>query len=286
MKHLQYSNKTIALAVSLAAAAGSALAEGDSLSTAISPVSNPIYFESALIESEVRPIFIHQRIDSDFVGGNANVYAVQLRWAVNDRLAIIATKDGYIDLNADAIPHQTGWANVAAGLKYALIKDEEHAFQLTPGLTFEIPLGQHDVFQGRGDGVWNVFTSAVKGFGNFHVTANVGVNAPNDMDAQTANFHGSVQLDYWVCQWFIPLVSFNSFTTLTEADGPAFASEGFDLINFGSSAAKGQTQAAVGFGFRSRLLKDLDFGFTYEFGVTGDPDIFRDRYTADVIWRF
>ena len=169
--------KSVLLAT-LAATAGPALAADDSLSTAISPVSNPIYFESALIESEVRPIYMHHSIDEDFVGGNANVYALQLRWAVTERLAIIATKDGYIDLNPDALPHQTGWADVAAGLKYAVIKDEEHAFVLTPGLTFEIPLGQEDVFQGNGDGMWNVFTSAMKGFCNFHMTCNVGFNVP------------------------------------------------------------------------------------------------------------
>jgi hypothetical protein len=40
---------------------------------------------------------MHHRLDSGFVvGGSVNVYAVQLRYAVNDRLAIIATKDGCI----------------------------------------------------------------------------------------------------------------------------------------------------------------------------------------------
>lgn len=270
----------------LAAAAGSALAADDSLSTAISPVSNPIYFESALVQSEVRPIYMHHKIDSDFVGGDANVYALQLRWAVTERLAIIATKDGYIDLNPDAIPHQNGWADVAAGVKYAVIKDEEHAFILTPGVTFEIPVGQEKVFQGNGDGMWNVFASGVKGFGKFHVTGNVGFNVPNNTDQETANFHGSLQLDYFLSRWFIPLVSFNSFTTISSADGPAFETEGFDLINFGSSAAKGTTQAAVGVGFRSRILASLDFGFAYEWGVTDKPDIFDQRATVDAIWRF
>ena len=67
---------------------------------------------------------------------------------------------------------------------------------------------------------------------------------------------------------------------------PAFGTEGFDLINFGSSAAKGTTQAAVGVGFRSRILSSLDFGFAYEWGVTDKPDIFDQRATVDAIWRF
>jgi hypothetical protein len=62
--------------------------------------------------------------------------------------------------------------------------------------------------------------------------------------------------------------------------------EGFDLINFGSSKAAGATQAAFGGGFRSRVLDNLDLGLAYEFGITGQEDIFRDRVTVDVSWRF
>ena len=64
--------------------------------SAISPVANPLFFESPLIQSEARPIFIYHNFDDKFIGGFARVYAVQLRWAVTERLAIIATKDGYI----------------------------------------------------------------------------------------------------------------------------------------------------------------------------------------------
>lgn len=273
-------------AAALAVTSGLTLQAEDSFDTIVSPVTNPIYFESALIQSEVRPIYMHHRIDDDFVGGDANVYALQLRWAVTDRLAIIATKDGYVDLNPDVLPHEDGWADVAAGVKYALIKDEANAFVLTPGVTFEIPLGQDDVFQGNGDGMFNLFTSVVKGWGKFHVSGNVGVNLPIDMDAETSNLHASVMLDYWVSRWFIPQFSFNSFTTLSDGTGPALGTEGFDLINFGTSNARGITQAAVGFGFRSRLLESLDLGFAWELGVTDRPDIFDTRYTVDMIWRF
>jgi hypothetical protein len=76
--------------------AATALAH-DWTAQAIAPVTNPIFFENPLAQGEVRPIFMHHRLDSGFVvGGSVNVYAVQLRYAVNDRLAIIATKDGCI----------------------------------------------------------------------------------------------------------------------------------------------------------------------------------------------
>ena len=78
----------------------------------------------------------------------------------------------------------------------------------------------------------------------------------------------------------------NAYTTLSEGKATAFKSEGFDLINFGSSGASGATQAAWGVGFRSRLHKNVDFGFAYEQGFTPGDDIFKDRFTMDFVFRF
>ncbi len=263
------------------------LADSNWTDHAINPVTNPIFFESPFIQNEVRPLFLYHRLDDGFVGGGfVNVYALQLRYAVNDRLAVIATKDGYIDTHTPGIGNRSGWADLAAGLKYALIKDDANAFQLTPGFTFTLPTGNEKVFQGNGKGEGNIFVSAVKGFGNFHVTANVGGRIPLDMSKNTASLHYSGMLDYWVSRWFTPFVSLNAFTTLNAAHGLGLNTEGFDLINFGSSQAAGQTQAAFGGGFRSRLLDNLDLGLAYEFGITSQEDIFRDRVTVDLSWRF
>ena len=273
-------------AVTTAALALPTLAAGDWTEHAVNPVTNPIFFESPLIQTEVRPLFLHHRLDDGFVGGGfVNVYALQLRYAVSDRLAIIATKDGYIDMHTTVL-HTHGWADLAAGLKYALIQSDALAFQLTPGFTFTMPTGKEEVSQGRGKGEWNFFVSAIKGFGDFHITANVGARVPNDFGKNTASLHYSGQLDYHLCQWFSPFVSLNAFTTLNGANGLRLTTEGFDLINFGSNKAAGQTQAAFGGGFRTRLLPKLDLGFAYEFGLTPQEDIFRDRFTMDVSWRF
>lgn len=255
---------------------------------AIAPVANPIYFESPLAQSEVRPIFIHHNLDDGFVGGGSvNVYAVQLRYAVNDRLAIIATKDGYIDTDTPGIGDRDGFADLAAGVKYAIYKDDEKQVVITPGVTVSLPTGNSDVFQGDGSGVVNAFVSAIKGWDNLHLTGNVGVQVPFDGDKDTSNLHYSLMLDYYTCQWFIPFVAFNAFTTLSDGAGLGITTEGFDLINFGSANASGSTQGAIGFGFRSRLLDNLDLGFAYETGIIEDgADIFDDRITVDVAWRF
>lgn len=254
----------------------------------IAPVVNPLFFETPQIQSEVRPIFAYHTFDDDFLGTDVNVrvYAVQLRYAVNDRLAIIATKDGYIEVNPKHGKDNHGWADIGAGVKYAIYRNDEKQLIVTPGVTLEFPTGGDDVLQGNGDGEVNLFVSAVKGWGKLHATVNLGGRIPIDMDEETANIRYCGMLDYYLCQYFIPFVSINAFTTVSEGEAAALNTEGFDLINFGSNNASGETQAAAGIGFRSRLHKNVDFGFAYENGVTPDDDIFGDRFTVDLIFRF
>ncbi len=255
---------------------------------AIEPVTNPLFFEDPLIHSEIRPIAIWHNIDKSFVtgGGDARVFAAQVRYAVTDRLAIIATKDGYIDLDPGVGTTAGGWADIAAGIKYALVDDAAKQLVVTPGLKFEIPTGNTKVFQGNGSGEWDVFVSAIKGFDKFHVVGSAGVRLPNDWDKETASAHYSLQLDYFACRWFIPFVSGNGQTVLSEAKALPLKVEGYDIINFGSSAAGGETQIVVGGGFRSRLHERVDFGFAYEYGLTDPKGLFKDRYTVDFVFRF
>jgi hypothetical protein len=269
---------------------GSATAAEEWQQEAIAPVVNPIFFESALIQSEVRPLFAYHRMDPGFLGADVDVrvYAVQLRYAVNERLAVIATKDGYmeIDPKVQGAPTQRGWNDIAFGVKYALYRNDAEQIQITPGLTFEIPTGSDDVFQGNSDGEFNLFVSAIKGFNRFHLNANLGIRIPVDPTEKTANIRYALMADYFVHRLFIPFGTIHAVTTLTEADTVALDTEGFDVINFGSSQAGGVTQAAAGVGFRSRLHDRVDLGFAYEYGFSPGDDIFRDRFTVDLVWRF
>jgi hypothetical protein len=269
------------------------------LDNTISPVANPIFFEDPKVTSEVRPIYMYHFLPNTFhfsggkvpLGGKVQVMAVQLRYALTDRLGLIASKDGYIQFQPNhTLGHAYGWADLAAGLKYELIKDEKNQFILTPGFTFTVPTGSRDVYQGNGSGVWNLFTSAAKGFDELHFTANAGFNIPNNFGDNTAQFHYSLQADYYVCQYFIPFVVGNGYTILSDGNRNVLPvplnTEGYDLINFGSTDASGTTQISLGGGARSRLLKNLDIGVAYEVGVGNSVGIFQSRVTADVIWRF
>lgn len=266
----------------------------------ISPVTNPIYFEDPRITTEVRPVFLYQKLPDTFhapglslpLGGDLQVYAVQARVALSDRLALIATKDGYININpSNTISSQGGWANIAAGLKYALVDDEAAQLRITPGVTFELPTGNLDNLQGYGSGEWNPFVSAAKGFGDFHITGNIGARIPNDTKKQTTQLHYSLQLDHYVCRYFIPFITATGHTVLDNgnqklAGAVDLNTELNDLINFGSTRAKNTTQISVGAGFRSKLTTNVDFGFAYEIPATHPIGIFERRITADLIWRF
>ena len=264
-------------------------ADDDWKDKTISPVANPLFFEAPQIQTEARPVFIQHNIDKSFItgGGDVRVYALQLRYAVSDRLAIIATKDGYIEFNPKStLTHQDGWANIAAGIKYALVQDVENQFIFTPGVKLDLPTGNKAVFQGRGKGEWDLFVSALKGWGGFHLTANAGFRVPNDFSKETAQAHYSLMADYYVCKYFIPFATANAFTVLSDSKQIALGTEGYDLINFGTSNASGKTMAAVGGGFRSKLAKNLDLGFAYEAGVTHPKQLFDERFTVDLILHF
>ncbi len=254
----------------------------------IAPVTNPIFFEDAVIRSEIRPIFAYHNLHNDFIagGGSAQLYALQIRCAITDRLAFIATQDGYFNINNDALSNPDGWMDLAAGFKYALIDNQPAQFILTPGLTFHIPTGDDQIFQGRGSGEFNPFVSFQKGFGDLHLSGNLGVRLPIDGDEQSTLAHYSLMLDHYTCRWFIPFVSFNAFSVLNDGKGLPINSEGYDVINFGSSQSNGATQGLLGVGFRSRIPKNLDVGIAYEKSVVGPHDLTDDRFTFDLCIRF
>ncbi len=266
---------------------------------AIAPVANPIYFEDPRIYSDVRPIYMYHTLPGNFgfaggkipFGGDVQVVAVQLRLKITDRLAFIATKDGYISFQPDhVLAHAYGWADIAAGFKYAVIDDREHEFILTPGLTVTVPTGSKDVFQSHGAGYENLFVSSEKGWGDLHLTGNLGFIIPNDFSENTAQMHYSLQLDYAVCRYFIPFIVANGYTILTETDSRQDQSltavplnaEGYDLINFGACNAAGSTQFTLGGGLRSKLTKHIDIGVAYEAGLVSPKGIFDNRITADI----
>jgi hypothetical protein len=274
-------------------------------------MTNPTLFDLALPTTNIHPIVIYQNLPDHAntiagpvpMGGDFQVYALQFEYALNERLSIVATKDGYVDFNPGTPAlwsDESGFANIGAGLKYAFIYDPANEFVLSGSAVFEFPTGNHDVFQGEGDGVVNLILSGLKLFGPAQLAGGAGVQLPLDSQQSTLGFV-SGHFSYEVCRWFIPMVEVNWHHVLDTGDGrpnfsrqagglvPTIATfEGSDLLNFGAiNASQNRDLLTAAIGFRARLSDSVDVGLAYELPLTDEEDsVMEDRFTLDLVWTF
>ena len=292
-----FANLTVqAATLILTAVAGvnAAHAEESRLAQMISPGFHPVTFEDPRSISEARLIYAYHRIDEGFVtgGGDTQIYALQLRYALNDRLALIATKDGIVDLNTKAnVPSATGLADLEAGVKYAFYKDDEAGTIATAALRYLIPVGDEDVFQGQGDGeVHPSLSGAVALSQTVNLTSGVGLRAPLD-SADSLFWDFDVQLDKRVELSHLtlyPLIGLSLVHIGRAGDRLPIPDEGQDFFNFGSAGSKGETQVIGALGTRVRVTDAVDLGTTAQIPLTRDEgtQILDYRFTFDAIWRY
>ncbi|MCB0355088.1 MAG: hypothetical protein KDD64_16260, partial [Bdellovibrionales bacterium] len=243
----------------------------DKLDDMISPISNPVNFEDPRITSELRPIFAYHEIKDGFVtnGGDVQLYALQARFALTEDLAFIATKDGFIDFNPDAtLPQETGFANIAAGFKYAFYQDGNNGDIATFGLRYEAPTGNTDVLQGKGSGQINPFLSFGTMLGEFQFTGGTGFRFPFD-DKDSTFYDLDLHLSTELFENFYPTLEFNLVHVLDGGGRLPIKDEGQDLFNFGSIGAAGESIPTGAVGFRYRLCDSADFGIAYQFPLDG-----------------
>lgn len=285
------------------------IATADGFAQARRPISNPTLFDLALPGNNVHPIFIYHGLPNRVntilgdlpVDGDVEVYALQFEIAFNDRLSIVATKDGYVDFNADeTLSEEAGFANLGVGLKYAFILDEASRTALSGTMTFELPTGNSDVFQGEGDGAVNLIINGLKLINDWQFAGSIGTQIPFSDEQSTMAFL-SAHASYDVCQYFIPLVELNWFHVLDAGDGsgnfpsqvgglvPAIVEfEGGDVFNLGAVNSTGNRDfVTAAFGFRSRITDSVNVGAAYEIPLTNEEDSVMDqRVTVDLIWNF
>lgn len=270
------------------------------------PITNPTLFDLALPTSNVHPIFLSHRLPSSVspgipLGGDVQLYALQFEIALNERLSIVATKDGYIDFNPDnTLSKTSGFANLGAGLKYAFLLDPISQTALSGTMTFELPTGNSDVLQGEGDGTINLILNGLKLVDEWQFAGALGTQIPFSDEQSTIGWI-SAHASYEFCSWFIPLVELNWFHVMDAGNGtgnfpaqvggavPAVIPfEGGDLFNLGalnSTANRDFVSAALG--FRSRLNDSATLGFAYEIPLTHDYNsLMKDRITLDLVWTF
>ncbi|NUN98353.1 MAG: hypothetical protein HUU16_19500 [Candidatus Omnitrophica bacterium] len=159
------------------------------------------------------------------------------------------------------------------------------------GGIYEWTQGSSRVFQGDGDGIWDVFLTAAKGCGNTHLIATAGFEIPQDSSEDTRAFHYHIHLDHRLHPCFIPLVELNGYHYMSNADrnadlGAPLDFEGFDLTSFGSSDVKGNDVVTTAVGFRSEINSHMSLGVAYEWSLTEREDLFDERVTCDISYRF
>jgi hypothetical protein len=276
---------------------------GRSLKSAIQSLSNPTLFESAVPQSRIRGMVInHQTPDTVStggtgaqvaVGGDVNIMALQIEYALNDRLSIVASKDGFIDFNpssASPLTDETGFANLAAGLKYAFIYDEVNDFAASVTLQLELPTGNRDVFQGRGDGAALLTFSALKLMGGWQFSGATGINVPFDSNEEATTGFASAHVSYQVTERFTPIAEVNVYQTLSAGSQGSVPTdfEGGGFFNFGSQfGEENATIVTAAIGARYKINDALSLGAAYEVPLTEEEENFMEsRVTLDFVYKF
>lgn len=289
---------------------GASALTGGGFDRAIRPITNPTLFDLALPTTNVHPIFLHHALPDQIslagggtapLGGDVQLYALQFEMALNDRLSIVATKDGYADMNFDnTLTDSEGFANLGGGLKYAFYVDPVEQMAWSGSLTFEFPTGNSDIFQGEGKGLANAIVSGVKLVDDWQFAGGAGLQIPFSNEQSTMGWL-STHVSYEVKPWFIPLVELNWFTVLDEGNGAgnfggqlgggvpgAVSFEGGDLFNLGTvNGSDDGNFVSAAIGFRSRITDSMTSGVAYEVPLTNDESsLMESRLTLDLVWTF
>lgn len=257
----------------------------------IYPVSNPVFSKDPRATTHVRGLFIQNSIPGQHVlgGGDFQAVGAQVNIALNERLTIIADKDGYAWINPGKAKQQSGFLNLGAGLKYALVRDVENQFILSGGVMYELPTGERDAFSGHGDGAFAFFLTGGKEFAEkFHVLNTTGYYLPVDSNQNSAFFYTSLHLDYQVNCWLYPLAELNWFhyTAGGNRGLPAALGEGDGLINLGTSGVNGNDLVTIALGARAVLSQHLSIGAAWETPISNRQDLMQNRFLLDLILRY
>lgn len=252
----------------------------------ISPMTNPVFFEDPRTLTEARLIYLHHKVPGAALGGNVDVFAMQIRAALTERLSIIATKDGYAVSNNPLI--DDGWADITAGLKYNLYRNYEYQQLLSVGLTYELPTGSQRTLQGNGDGTFNMFvTGGAELLPGMHWISASGFILPVDTSAESQLWFWSNHFDQQLTQSIYFLTEFNWYHWMKSGDNSALSGvEGGDLFNLGSTGVAGNDIVTGAFGLKFKPSVHLELGVCWEVPLTQRRDVLENRLTVDCILRY
>lgn len=260
---------------------GDVLLWAGDLSRFVLSVSNPIYSHDARNYTMIRPIYLHQNLPdkvefrSDIkhvlkkyglyhaarkLGGDVDGFALQFSLALNERLSLVAIKDGYVDCDPDddsLIPAGSGLADIAAGLQYAVIYNPQKDFVLSLRLTYEFASGEDDVFQGNGDGNFNLEALFLKGYGNWQFSGSLGFILPVDNDEEDTLFYDAWHVGYNITPWLHPFVELNHFYVIDSGDRDLDDVDTLKALGITSAKDLDQAIATLGADTVVGVLRDI-----------------------------
>jgi len=281
----------------------------------VMPMSFPYLFEDPYVTSGLNFVGIWNQYpdDSVFSGGQIGVLALQIRVAITERLAFIATKDGlaFHDPDNPLLDNETGFFNLGVGFKYAAWtwEDGEQGAIVTPSLRYEIPSGQDKVFQGTdGDGILIPAVSGAYRHGSWHIITSLGGNAAIDGDKNSSNLFYNLHIDHAfaiehdIVRFIVPFIELNGIHWTDSGDGsrkvdlkglpslpigavaPGF--EGSDVINLGNRSVGANDYITMAWGIRLPMQGGFDVGASYERPLSSHEDVTDQRVTLNVTWEF
>ncbi len=262
----------------------------------ISPVTNPFLAEDPRSLTEVRPIFIYQKVpdgQKDFRGGNISFFGAQARVAITDRWSVVFNKIGGVSINPGATVFEdtTGFAELWLGPKYTFYRGEDNGALVAGGLQFQLPVGSGSVFQDTGTLSLVPYVTYGQNFlrdfrlGSFNSILSTGYSFSTN-NQRSDYYWLSAHLDFDVANLhrFYPLMELNWFLHTTSGKTRPIGSEGRDLVNFGGQASNGLLTGALG--GRVKISESAQFGAAFEIPLAGPKDFFRYRFTLDFILRY
>jgi hypothetical protein len=257
----------------------------------IGPISNPVLSKDPRSLTEARFLFINNIIPPEHLlgGGNFQTYHLQLRVALSERLSFIAEKDGFAAVHPHIGGNADGWLNLAAGLKYLLIRDVQHQFLVSSGLMYEVPTGERRAFQGTGQGIATAFLTLGKEIGTkAHLLDTFGFQFPADREDNSSFFYNSLHLDYQLFECLYPLAEVNWFHYVAGGHHglPPGLGEGDGLVNLGTSGVSGNDLVTFAVGLKAILGAHAELGAAWEFPLSNRKDLIDNRLFVEFIARY
>lgn len=277
------------------------------------PIVAPYLFEDPFITTNAVPYYVWHDLpnDSIFDGGSLHVASLQLRVALTDGVALIATKDGYVWNRNDQelLGESQGFLNIAAGVKVRLWEDRDAERILSGVLRIELPTGSSDQYQGYGNGMAIPSLTGAFRTGPVRWMADLGAQIPFKGNKLSSSlfYHLYADLELEGAPWVRPFaqlsglywiesgggklpINLKNGPTIPLKDAQAALTtggfEGADVANLGSTRVDNQQILTGALGIHVPLGDHVTFSLAYERPLTRPKYIFEQRLTSALVVEF